>query len=289
MPRGRAQGLRGLATGGRSGMAKRNLAGLAPDFVRDAQPPAASAPQKPLSKLSALAARSSAKRPAEAPPANAAERPRPASPAPSASSASNPAPVAGTSRPSKLAALAAARNASASSGVKPAPVQSQKAVEAVPTETAPKPLSKLQQRMAANRQQREAATPEAIEAAAAAAAEEEAQARPQTCYGSDLPISSLFPTEPSASGAHSDGRETSRAFMAPVSAIAGSAKDATDQLVAPLERLKPVPGGSPFAIYSHAAADDASPQIELVRKAFAGPSPDDVVMKAREGTRLGAK
>ena len=80
MPRGKAQGLRRLATGGRAGLAKRNLANLAPDFVKNAQAGPSQAPSKPMSKLYALAARSSAKRPAENPPPNAGDRPRPASP-----------------------------------------------------------------------------------------------------------------------------------------------------------------------------------------------------------------
>ena len=305
MPRGKAQGLRGLATGGRAGMAKRNLAGLAPDFVQ--KPPAGPSPgpSKPMSKLSALAARSSAKRPAENPPPNAGSRPRPASPASTSSpggavaaaspsaAASSPAPTStsatGAGRPSKLAALAAARssaNATArETASKPVATPSQEPKDAA----APaKPLSKLQQRMLANRQQRDAATPEAKEAAAAAAAVEEARSRPQTCYGSSLPISSLFPTADLALEAKSPS-VASGASLAPVSVIAGSSKDATDQLVAPLSRVRTVPGGSPFALYVQGSIESSTPEIELVKKAFAGPSPDDVVMAAREGTRLGAK
>lgn len=300
MAGGKAQGLRGLATGGRAGMAKRNLAGLAPDFVKDSKASSSSAstaPAKPTSKLSALAARSSAKRPAENPPPS---RPRPASPAPSPSSgAAAPAPssvpATSASRPqSKLAALAAARSsasASASSS-KPAPAtsHSQEPIS-TPVEAPAKPLSKLQQRMLANKQQRAAATPEAKEAAAAEAAEEELRSRPQTCFGSDLPISSLFPTADSGAEISSapTAKGSSHATLSSVSAIAGSGQDATDQLVAPLSKLRMVPGGSPFALYVQGATETESPQIEMVKKAFAGPSPDDVVENARAGTRLGAR
>lgn len=145
--------------------------------------------------------------------------------------------------------------------------------------------------MLANKQQRQAATPEAKEAAAAQAAEEEARSRPQTCYGSDLPISSLFPTADAAQDAKpgSGATGSSGTALASISAIAGSPKNAIDQLVAPLSQLRQVPGGSPFALYVQGSEEGSGPVVESVRKAFAGPSPDDVVMKAREGTRLGAK
>lgn len=311
MPRGKAQGLRGLATGGRAGMAKRNLAGLAPDFIKQspsaaASPSASSAPSsKPVSKLSALAARSSAKRPAENPPADAASRARPASPAPSpspATSASPTAPVApaaGTAsvppagRTSKLAALAAARSSASATATKPVPSAAKEpSTSTAGAQDAPtKSLSKLQQRMLANKQQRQAAKPEAKEATAAQAAEEEARSRPQTCFGSDLPISSLFPAAESAPQTDKVPAVTSSSgtALASISAIAGSSKDATDQLVAPLSMLRRVPGGSPFALYVPGSDAGSGPAAESVRKAFAGPSPDDVVLKAREGTRLGAK
>ncbi|EST09005.1 Translation elongation factor EFTu/EF1A, domain 2 [Kalmanozyma brasiliensis GHG001] len=306
MSRGRAQGLRGLATGGRAGMAKRNLAGLAPDFVRGPQGASASsssaAPFKPTSKLSALAARSSAKRPAENPPPNAQNRSRPASPAPPstpasastpAASAADSASAASPARTSKLAALAAARSGAVASSSKPAavPPQEPSTSAAATSDAATKPLSKLQQRMLANKQQRQAATPEAKEAAAAEAAEEEARSRPQTCYGSDLPISSLFPTADPAPGPTAVPTAATRSGTALVStsAIAGPSKDEADQLVAPLSRLRQVPGGSPFALYVQGSSLESEPGLETVKKAFAGPSPDDVVMEARQGTRLAAK
>ncbi|SOV05679.1 related to translation elongation factor HBS1 protein [Ustilago sp. UG-2017a] len=285
MPRGKAQGLRRLATGGRAGLAKRNLANLAPDFVKNAQAGPSQAPSKPMSKLYALAARSSAKRPAENPPPNAGDRPRPASPAPSTVAASSSsastapstssAPTTGTGRPSKLAALAAARSvANTSSAPKPAAVPTQEPSNAA-SDAPSKPLSKLQQRMLANKQQRSAASPEAKEAAAAEAAEEEARSRPQTCFGSDLPISALFPTATFAASETATqlaAAGTSHASLASVSVIAGSSNHATDQLVAPMARLRTVPGGSPFALYVQGSADEASPRTEQVKKAFAGPT-----------------
>ncbi|KAJ1040674.1 hypothetical protein NDA11_000192 [Ustilago hordei] len=285
MPRGKAQGLRRLATGGRAGLAKRNLANLAPDFVKNAQAGPSQAPSKPMSKLYALAARSSAKRPAENPPPNAGDRPRPASPAPSTVAASSSsasaapstssAPTTGTGRPSKLAALAAARSvANTSSAPKPAAVPTQEPSSAA-SDTPSKPLSKLQQRMLANKQQRSAASPEAKEAAAAEAAEEEARSRPQTCFGSDLPISALFPTATFAASETATqlaAAGTSHASLASVSVIAGSSNHATDQLVAPMARPRTVPGGSPFALYVQGSADEASPRTEQVKKAFAGPT-----------------
>ncbi|SJX64460.1 related to translation elongation factor HBS1 [Sporisorium reilianum f. sp. reilianum] len=302
MPRGKAQGLRGLATGGHAGMARRNLAGLAPDFVRQPQAVAGSSSSsalsgssKPVSKLSALAARSSAKRPAETAPVEAASRPGPASPARSASPASSSSPAvpasnAPAARTSKLAALAAARSGASASASRPAAPACSPTAEAADAPPA-KSLSKLQQRMLANKQQRQAATPEAKEAAVAQAADEEARARPQTCYGSDLPIACLFPAADAAVEAKLGPAATasSGTALASISAIAGSSKHATDQLVAPLSQLRRVPGGSPFALYVQGSDEGSGVAVESVRKAFAGPSPDDVVMRAREGTRLAAK
>lgn len=292
MSRGKAQGLRGLAMGGRAGMAKRNLAGLAPDFVQASSSAAIapSIPAKPISKLSALAARSSAKRPAENPPLNTGNRPRPASPASSADVSNSPAtsdPASASAKPSKLAALAAARSGTSMSKV----ASSQPPASSISIEAPAKPLTKLQQRMLANKQQRTAATPEAREAAAIEAAEEEARSRPQTCYGSDLPIASLFPGSdaipPATSASPAAGRRS--ASLASTSAIAGTSEGAGTKLIAPIGRVRAVPGGSPFALYVPGSAEVEAPQIDLVKKAFAGPSPDDVVEKAREGTRLGAR
>ncbi|TKY89136.1 hypothetical protein EX895_001667 [Sporisorium graminicola] len=281
MPRGKAQGLRGLATGGRAGLAKRNLAALAPDFVRQPQAVAlsssvSSAPSKPVSKLSALAARSSAKRPAETPPLEVASRPRPASPARTsspessssaamaASGAASNAPVA---RTSKLAALAAARSGTSASATKPVATvaREQPSSTAIAPDVPPsKSLTKLQQRMLANKQQRQAASPEAKEAAAAQAAEEEARARPRTCYGSDLPISALFPTAEADAERRPlpAAKNPSGTVLASISVIAGSSKDATDQLVAPLSQLKRVPGGSPFALYVQGYDEGSGPAVE---------------------------
>ncbi|KAJ9474783.1 Elongation factor 1 alpha-like protein [Pseudozyma hubeiensis] len=284
MPRGKAQGLRGLSTGGRAGLAKRNLAAMAPDFVRDSQAASASAStaslasSKPVSKLSALAARSSAKRPADKVPLNTADRPRPASPAPTptpspagpsanAASAAGSASTAPTGRTSKLAALAAARNPAGATGAKPAATLATEpsSSSAVASDAPGKPLSKLQQRMLANKQQRQAAMPEAKEAAATQAAEEEARSRPQTCFGSDLPISSLFPSQ----GPKPEEAFNSTAGLSSVSAVAGSPKDSTDQLVAPLSLLRRVPGGSPFALYVQGSDEGSGAEMETVKKAFA--------------------
>ncbi|GAC99891.1 probable translation elongation factor [Pseudozyma hubeiensis SY62] len=285
MPRGKAQGLRGLSTGGRAGLAKRNLAAMAPDFVRDSQAGSASsssvpvASTKPVSKLSALAARSSAKRPADNVPLSAADRPRPASPAPTptsspASHSGNPASAAGSAsaassgRTSKLAALAAARNAAGATGLKPAatPATEPSSSSAAASEAPGKPLSKLQQRMLANKQQRQAATPEAKEAAATQAAEEEARSRPQTCFGSDLPISSLFPSQQPVP----EEALVSTTGLASISAVAGSSKVSTDQLVAPLSLLRRVPAAKKAAAAANASAPTSGTSTPLHRKAAVG-------------------
>ncbi|SNX86238.1 related to translation elongation factor HBS1 protein [Melanopsichium pennsylvanicum] len=292
LPRGKAQGLRGLATGGRAGLAKRDLAALAPDFIKESQGGPSKPPSKPMSKLSVLAARSSVKRPAEITLPNIGDRPRPASPAPStapATSSSNAMPATtttlSTGRQSKLAALAAARSGASASAPKPAAASSAQQ-SSTAADASSKPLSKLQQRMLANKQQRNAATPEAKQAAAAEAAEEEARSRPQTCYGSETPISSLFPTSDPALAPNSKSAPgSSGTSLASISAIAGSSKEATDQLVAPLSRLRAVPGGSPFALYVQGSTAEPSPRIEMVKKAFSGPSPDDVVTQAREAAK----
>ncbi len=254
MTRGKAQGLRGLSTGGRAGLAKRNLASMAPDFMR----PASTANTKPVSKLSALAARSSAKRPAENPPATAS-RPRPASPAPSpapapatpVSTSAAPA-VASSGRPSKLAALAAARSGANASTPKTAPAQTPETINATATNTAAgtaqKPLSKLQQRMLANKQQRSAATPEAKEAAAAEAPKKKLDRVQRLAMAPTCPsLPSFLATKQIQRTLGGEKTErVSHAALASVSSIAGSSVDATDQLVAPLAKLRMVPEARPL-------------------------------------------
>lgn len=288
MPGGKAQGLRGLAMGGRSGMAKRNLASLAPNHLTDRDSSAkplfslkdssdsiASGPAKPVSKLAALAARSSAKRPAEQSSSTQA-----ADLSSNARISRADAPSGNASgRPSKLAALAAARSAASP---RPVPVSTRPATpettEAPPSqpEAPAKPLSKLQQRMQASRQQRNAG-PEAIAAAETEAAEQKARLIPTTCYGSQHEISDLFPMSKDLAQ-HQPG-------LLQHSAIAGS-KQSEDRLVAAIAKSIPVPGGSPFDLFVSGKATAFSPQAAAVRKAFHGPSPDDVVLKAREGTTL---
>lgn len=132
--------------------------------------------------------------------------------------------------------------------------------------------------MQASRQQRSAG-PEAIAAAEAEAAEQEAKLIPTTCYGSQHEISTLFPaTRPNPAQRLPGLIETS--------AIVGTGKHSDSRLVAPLAKSIPVPGGSPFDLFISANPTAQSPQADAVKKAFEGPSPDDIVLKAREGTSL---
>lgn len=182
------------------------------------------------------------------------------------------------SRPSKLAALAAARSAHRSSP-SPAPRlhrDNAKALLAEPTEqswdenavSSSKPLSKLQQRMQAQmaaRQQRKSGLPakeDDARAAAEALAENE-RSRLSLLVPSGKPISDLFPTD-SAYGLDS---WSGNCFRSMLGSLAGTFPE-NDGAV------KDIPGGSLFAAGCY-------------EDAFAGPSPDDAVLRARKGTSLG--
>ncbi|KAN0061658.1 hypothetical protein ACQY0O_005649 [Thecaphora frezii] len=341
--RGKAMGLAGLGTGGRSGMAKQNLAGLAPSHLQassafrgvvgngdsdgggsgsssSAASKEPATPAKPLSKLSVLAMKAKAangsggsnKRPME----EAAATTPLAGVGRGVAGAAAPA-----ARPSKLAALAAARGGTGSP--QPSPVAG-RTEETPPPPSAPaekaKPLSKLQQKMLAARQARTAAgcaaaaparDGEAMDVDAAEGAQEAAP----TCFGSDVAVSTLFPhaagpwTKAQA-GAQAEQQRKSPMpagshLLTHVSRLACA--PGPFQLAGPFPPTRAVPGGSPFDLFVVAQApakaaipaataagaathlqSGATERVEAIRRAFAGPSPDDVVMKAREGTSLGA-
>ena len=299
-------------------MAKRNLANLAPSVLREGFPassPSASSssgslgpPQsKPPSKLAALAmrsqnSRSSSKRPADQVPLGPDPSTRDLGPASSSPAASTTdVSSAPSARPSKLAALAASRtNANAP---RPSPVaraSDQKGSSIVSAKAslpaqetialAGKPLSKLQQKLLASKMAKTNALFSGDGDVDMATADTPKADQPETCAGSDFAVSVLFPHMDTS---NSQGRG-SQSLFAETSHIA-SGLGAGPQVGDAHVPIRPVPGGSPFDLYM-AAGQETLPagqteldRIEAVRKAFSGPSPDDVVNKAREGTNLAAK
>ncbi|UZJ52258.1 hypothetical protein CBS101457_001578 [Exobasidium rhododendri] len=239
-----AKGIRGLHFGGRAGLARKNLAKLAPDFLPGAEERDARTGFEGLD-LGRSPPFKGSKRPAELQ-SGAAE-------------SVGDGDGAATSRPSKLAALAAAR----SNSTKPSSAT-------VPTLESPletsnkegKPPSKLQQRMQANllaKQQKKQSTSSREDVAMNAQREEEEKRMQALLLPTGEPISSLFPSS-SESTEMNPHSETSRSNFGSV-LRAENSKDLA------------VPGGSHFLASSHLAS-------------FFTPSPDDVVLKAREGTNL---
>ncbi|SPO36641.1 related to translation elongation factor HBS1 protein [Pseudozyma flocculosa] len=320
----KAMGLAGLGRGGRSSMAKRNLADLAPPQLRsspafrgeaiDGATPssetAGSAPVKPTSKLSALAMKSNAARNAnnKRPMEEAARGP--VAPGANVSAAGSSAEAPSASRPSKLAALAAARANPGSPRRSPVPERSDPTasatlppapVPAAATADTGKPLSKLQQKMAAARQAK-AANSEKGSAPKGDAMDVDtfpaASDGPlPTCYGSDIAVDALFPHAAQRSTATSSlATAPSQPGLLAEASCLGSGPSGQFQVAGPFPPTRAVPGGSPFDIFVGASAPAAlaqpplagEGQIEGLRKAFAGPSPDDVVLKAREAKKAAA-
>ena len=241
-----AKGVRGLHFGGRAGLAKKNLASLAPDglpgssrYARDGL--------EALDTEHTQRIRGN-KRPAEV----YDDRPVREQSETLGRGMESGGEGSATPRPSKLAARAAARqpggaNAAASSpSLLDAPGQG-------------KPLSKLQQKMQANllaRQHKKQITPSKEEQELHSQRQEEEVRSMALLLPTGEPITSLFPSEPGLAGP--DGR--------PCSSFSSVLKDESAPDLA-------VPGGSPFL--SVQCSD-----------AFSQPSPDDVVLRAREGTNL---
>ena len=170
----------------------------------------------------------------------------------------------------KLQALAAQRQAK--SEWQRSQVQQMKedeAVAAAPAAAAPPPMSKLQQRMAAAKAAKETAKSGALPSPSAHTAALEPAKAPEPAVPvltvSGIAIATLFPT---ASVASADSGSSLFA-----KALLGGTEKADDLSLE-------VPGGSPF---------EAIREGDEMLKAFAEPSPDDVVLKAREGTRLAAR
>lgn len=293
-----AQGISGLLSrgkegggGGRAGLAKRNLASLAPGGL-----PGVSDSRSFGPKPGAVGNRSSAAQPPPPKPAGksklallAEQRKAASSPSASASTSAPLSPskrpsesVSGTStqdsslplqpqaeqtaRPSKLMALAQQRKGNASAG---SPNTARTTADTKPSQPSAgadagtKPLSKLQQRALAAKLEREAKEKQAKERDAAhkgpqdaATAEgmdiDDAQANARILPGG-LPESMLFPS------AHGSVR-------------AGQASEVGRILSA-----------------SHLTVPPSSLRMslgEVPSEAFSEPSPDDKVLKAREGSRL---
>lgn len=177
----------------------------------------------------------------------------------SGSEAQTSAPGDGAPRPSKLAALAAARAAGrAGASGKPSQSVEKHSSTTHGIEDAGRPLSKLQQKMQANllaRQQRRMGMP-SREEEAQMQADAEMKKRAHLLPSGDA-ISSLFPDHKALVADTSPPRES----------VLGSMTGDTH-----VPRLD-VPGGSPFLAAEHL-------------EAFSKPSPDDMVQKAREGTSL---
>lgn len=230
-----AKGIRGLHFGGRAGLAKKNLASMAPDGL-----PGTGARKDSWNgfenlDLDKLQAAKGNKRPADVQGAGSGD----------ASSSSAP-------RPSKLAALAAARQGTGKQSSASAPVSQTSIADG-------KPLSKLQQKMQANllaRQQKKQNVVSKEDEALLRQKEEEEERRLLLHLPTGDPIASLFPTA-----------------LTDSSSQAAEASSFGCLLRASGKSDLAVPGGSPFQGSGH-------------MEAFSRPSPDDVVLKAREGTHL---
>lgn len=234
-----AKGIKGLHFGGRAGLAKKNLASLAPDFLPGAEARDARTGFEGLEEQLRLSKGN--KRPAElhSEELENVENGR---------SGSSAAP-----RPSKLAALAAARSSSAkpSASVAASPGLAEASGEG-------KPLSKLQQKMQANllaRQQKKQTTLSKEDVILQNQKLEEDERSQGLLLPTGEPITSLFPL-----AALNDEETGNRSSFGAVL----RSKDNHDLSV---------PGGSSFLNTGH-------------DEAFSKPSPDDIVLKAREGTNL---
>ncbi|PWN47980.1 hypothetical protein IE53DRAFT_364267 [Violaceomyces palustris] len=308
---GRARGVAGLGRGGRAGLAKRNLAAIAPGGLPAAEPSRLNQPTKLKLSDSAFSrsSHSSGKATTGSKLSSLLETQRlNKRPAETESQPSHPSSVgivasaitSSTGRPSKLAALAAARSGSSSprsSPVNPSMLsidQSRSCSSASESSSTAKPLSKLQQRMQANlaaKQELKKTTSGENDTRVGSDAmdEDERSQREEivsTCYGSDLPVALLFPhatisPESGQEAGVDDVDARSSLFSTP------SLRDSGPPLSAS------VPGGTPFAAFiGQPAGNDLNQDqtwMEALRTAFSGPSPDDIVMRAREGTNLAAK
>lgn len=162
-------------------------------------------------------------------------------------------------RPSKLAALAAARASNRQNKTAIGVAPSNPSSETQNSQNVSKPLTKLQQKMQANllaiEQRRKGIPSKEEESKALSIAESEK--RLHTLPNGDA-IDSLFPVTPKVSRKNSQDSILGR-------------------LTADLQSTLPsVPGGSPFLARDHL-------------EAFSKPSPDDLVLRAREGTNLAQK
>lgn len=244
-----AKGIRGLHFGGRAGLARKNLASLAPDFLPGADARDARTGLEGLDIQNVKLSKGN-KRPAEL----QGEKERVGGGSGSTTNSTSP-------RPSKLAALSAAR----SSGVKPSTSNATSSVHATTDASGGdgKPLSKLQQRMQANllaRQQKKQTSLSKEDVALQSQKHEEEEQSKALLLPTGEPIASLFPTTGSSADEdirHKNGNHSSFGWVL--------RSNGNDDLA--------VPGGSPFLAPSHL-------------EAFSKPSPDDIVSKAREGTNL---
>lgn len=232
-----AKGIRGLHFGGRAGLAKKNLASMAPDGLPGTIERQDGWNGFDASRIDEMVPKG-VKRPAQG---LLGEKQG----------------VEETmgSRPSKLAALAANRAMNTkSTSVAPA-----SSIPSNPSDG--KPLSKLQQKMQANllaRQQKKHSTVSREDEALAAAKSHEEELLRASLLPTGDSVASLFPvvdTSPASSAAE-DEQNLLRRVLIPC-----SVKDL------------PVPGGNPLQ-----GCDNL--------EAFIKPSPDDVILRAREGTKL---
>ncbi|KAE8269739.1 hypothetical protein A4X09_0g2593 [Tilletia walkeri] len=275
------------------------------DQIASLPPPPTSEPPKPMTALQRLAAARQAKR-------------QTATPAPAVAPASQaPAPK------SKLAALVAARSsagkASVSASTSPTPAPAPASSTPTASTTDKKPLSRLQQKIQAAQEAKAkdaaakaSGTSEGTQAVAMEIVEEPPLSSEQaaatyarTHLASGLAIGSLFPV-PSVQQSlprsfdqmQIDDEPASVAEEQYVSAASVAVTFGPSLLVA---GSKPHIGNGPSASdESHKRLPRLFPGIAVrqdseagskmanLRAAFDGPSPDDKVMQAREGTRLGA-
>ncbi len=190
---------------------------------------------------------------------------------------------------SKLASLAAARKQLQQQQQQTTAPQTSSPAQSAAAPAPAKPMSKLQMKMAAAKAAKEkeaalasGAQPQEATAASTVEKPSDFAAEPTnalpTTGPSGLDVAALFPgmpTAPTQNCASKNGLFGASSFASQL-CLAGSAITGQAGPAAAGE----VPGGSPFA-----AAREGDARLQ----AFAGPSPDDAILQARQGTRLGVQ
>lgn len=167
-----------------------------------------------------------------------------------------------TARPSKLAALAYTKGSKTQSSSSTTSTRQESKTE---SNDSSKPMSKLQQRMQANKKAMQERQLGVRSKEDQERAEEEAERRKNAALlPSGDSIHTLFPLRQGSSDIESHGSQQRHSKL-------GSLANSSCAYV----KHPDVPGGSPFVAANHSDVFDQ-------------PSPDDIVLNARQGTKLGA-